>query len=137
MTTEMTPRPEAGPVAGSPSVEELEGLAQELVVRLRDDDPEDTRRWLTAALPDPSDWFRLCFVLACAVPDDRSWKALTAWTVFGPARPATAQVQQLQPCGTRAAYIRHLAHGEEPCNDCTVANREYARKQKRAQRGAA
>jgi hypothetical protein len=119
------------------AVEELEELAQELVVRIRDDEPESVRRWLTAQLPNPADWFRLCFVLACAVPDDRSWKALTAWTVFGLNRPATAEVRELQPCGTRSAYQRHLAHGEEPCQDCAYAAREYNRNRKRAQRGVA
>ena len=34
-------------------------------------------------------------------------------------------VKQLQPCGTRAAYNRHLAAGEEPCEDCTRANFNY------------
>lgn len=33
-----------------------------------------------------------------------------------------------KPCGTRAAYYRHLRHGEVPCDDCTRANREDKRK---------
>lgn len=28
----------------------------------------------------------------------------------------------LAPCGTPAAYQRHLAHGEEPCPECRAAN---------------
>jgi hypothetical protein len=28
------------------------------------------------------------------------------------------------PCGTPAAYKRHLARGETPCTDCRVRNRE-------------
>lgn len=28
----------------------------------------------------------------------------------------------LKPCGTRAAYRRHLAHGEDPDLACRVAN---------------
>jgi hypothetical protein len=27
----------------------------------------------------------------------------------------------LQPCGTPAAYRRHLHHGEKPCRSCTQA----------------
>jgi hypothetical protein len=33
--------------------------------------------------------------------------------------------RQLKPCGTPAAYRRHLRHGQEPCDDCREA--EYAR----------
>lgn len=31
----------------------------------------------------------------------------------------------LKPCGTRAAYVRHLAYGQKPCEPCTRANRAY------------
>jgi len=31
----------------------------------------------------------------------------------------------LQPCGTRAAYKRHVRHGETPCRACKAANAEY------------
>ena len=29
----------------------------------------------------------------------------------------------LQPCGTRAAYRRHLRHGTRPCESCLAAER--------------
>lgn len=32
--------------------------------------------------------------------------------------------RKLKPCGTYAAYARHLKHGERPCEPCTLANRE-------------
>jgi hypothetical protein len=32
-------------------------------------------------------------------------------------------MRPLKPCGTRAAYQRHLAHREVPCEACTEANR--------------
>jgi hypothetical protein len=32
-----------------------------------------------------------------------------------------------KPCGTLAAYHRHLRHRELPCDDCTRANREAKR----------
>lgn len=34
--------------------------------------------------------------------------------------------RQLKPCGTYAAYARHLKHNEKPCEPCTEANRERA-----------
>jgi hypothetical protein len=34
---------------------------------------------------------------------------------------------QLRPCGTPAAYKRHLRHREPPCDDCTAANRLSSR----------
>ena len=33
----------------------------------------------------------------------------------------------LQPCGTVAAYRRHLYYRETPCDDCRAANRAYRR----------
>jgi hypothetical protein len=53
---------------------------------------------------------------------------------FGPPRrPAT------QPCGTAAAYKRHIYHGEEPCEACREANRTADREKyhrRRANGGA-
>ena len=39
---------------------------------------------------------------------------------FPPGRPVS------QPCGTPAAYKRHLRHGETPCDDCRQAERVRA-----------
>lgn len=57
----------------------LTRIAQELVVRVRDDDPEANAQWLSGVLRDPGDWFRLAFLLATAVPDDQTWTQLTSW----------------------------------------------------------
>lgn len=35
--------------------------------------------------------------------------------------------RKLKPCGTRAAYQRHLLHGEQPCDECKAANSAAAR----------
>lgn len=35
------------------------------------------------------------------------------------------------PCGTDAAYRRHLRHGETPCPKCRRAHQEYKRSQSR------
>ncbi|WP_326806702.1 helix-turn-helix domain-containing protein [Streptomyces sp. NBC_01775] len=46
-----------------------------------------------------------------------------------PLKPRTpgkeAEVRQLRPCGTRAAYRRHRARGETPCLACKRANNEH------------
>lgn len=34
--------------------------------------------------------------------------------------------RELQPCGTPAAYRRHLRHGEDPCAACEQASRDQA-----------
>lgn len=39
----------------------------------------------------------------------------------------------LKPCGTKAAYNRHLRWGEEPCEPCVEANRAYNRAHHRAE----
>lgn len=62
----------------------IAAIAAELAIRVRDDSPEANARWLAAVMPEPADWFRLAFALAAAVPDDRSWKHLTAWTLTHP-----------------------------------------------------
>lgn len=49
-----------------------------------------------------------------------------------PRRPPRA----LQPCGTRAAYVRHRARGEQPCQACVDAWRAYARDAARRYREA-
>jgi hypothetical protein len=63
----------------------LAAIACDLVQRVRDEDPADTNRWLTYTLPDSNDRWALLFVLAAAVPTDKPWRHLTAWTL--PARP--------------------------------------------------
>lgn len=86
-------------------------------------------------LPDPSDWFRLCFVLAAAVPDDRPWRHLTAWAAIGPT--AAPLVQRLRPHGTYAAASRHRRLKEPLCDACRDGVRELDRERKRAKRSAA
>lgn len=61
-------------------IDQLAEIAAQLVARLRDEPSDVNARWLQAMVPDPQDWFRLAFVLASAVPTDRTWLALTSWT---------------------------------------------------------
>jgi hypothetical protein len=110
----------------------LAEIAVELAVRIRDDDPEANGRWLRAQLPDSADWFRLAFVLAAAVPDDRTWSELTGWAADlaepnGPRPEPPDESPNLQPCGTRAAYRRHRRRGERTCQPCRDAAARYAR----------
>lgn len=111
-------------------VDELAQIATELALRVRDDSAESNGRWLAAALPDPADWWALCFVLAAAVPDDRSWRHLTAWTAIGP--EAAPLVRQLRPHGTPAAAERHRYHGEDLCDTCRESERKRDRERKKA-----
>lgn len=108
----------------------LAEVASELAQRVRDDDPEANARWLRNTVPNRDDRDRLLFALAAAVPDDRSWLALTAWTVQS--QPA----RKLAPHGTAAAAKRHRYHGEPLCDDCVVSERVRERERKRAQRAA-
>lgn len=107
--------------------EQLAQIAMELMVKVRDEAPEVVHRWLASVI-DPADWMGLAIVLACAVPDDRSWKELTAWTWTRHMRPS----RSLQPCGTIAALRRHQAHGEAACDDCKAADRERKRENRKA-----
>ncbi|GLY21670.1 hypothetical protein Misp04_14020 [Micromonospora sp. NBRC 101691] len=75
----------------------LAEIAQELVVRVRDDDPEANLRWLTNTLRTHDERVHLLFVLAAAVPDDRPWHLLTAWTVLGTGRPAGLLAERYGP----------------------------------------
>lgn len=130
---------------GELELAELEQLAQELVLRVRDDAPAAVNRWLSTAVPNSVELYRLVFVLACAVPDDRSWKALTAWTLFDrpvpepkPEPKATrGPGRKVAPCGTWGAYQRHRSRREDACDDCKRAARDYYRDLRDRKRAAA
>ena len=55
----------------------------------------------------------------------REWRARQGARTGQPGRPAT------QPCGTPAAYARHLRHGETPCQPCRAAEMERQAKYRR------
>lgn len=60
-------------------VNRLEQIAQQLIARVRDDEPEANARWL-AAHTTAEERGALLFILAAAVPDDRTWSQLIGWT---------------------------------------------------------
>jgi hypothetical protein len=95
------------------TIDRLERVAVELVVRIRDDDPDAVNRWLTSQLPDPIDWYRLAFVLAAAVPDDRTWRQLTAWAYTrGPCSPSGHRRRNERVCDDCRAWDRDRKHAE-------------------------
>jgi hypothetical protein len=108
----------------------LEKVAIELICRVRDYPADDNARWVVGQV-DAVDLVRLTLILAAAVPVDMPWRHLTAWVSL------PAKVTQLSPCGTRAAYLRHKAHGQAPDEACTAAYREYERARIRRRRAAA
>lgn len=75
----------------------LAKVAAELVVRVRDDDPEANLRWLTNTLRTHEERVHLLFVLAAAVPDDRPWQALTAWTLMDLSPPTSLLTERFGP----------------------------------------
>jgi len=56
----------------------MEHLAQNLVVRVRDEDPVENGDWWERLTP--KEQRAVAFILAAAVPDDRPWADLIAWT---------------------------------------------------------
>lgn len=114
----------------------LASVALELSYRVREDDPEANGQWLAKRLPDPADWFRLVFVAAAAIPQDRTWQELIGWTAgYEQQTPILRQLEpetrparhNLQPCGTQAAYRRHRRAGEQACQPCKDAVAAYKR----------
>ena len=81
----------------------LAEIAAQLAGRMREFSVEDNARWLAFALPDPSDWFRLAFVLACAVPTNRTWLQLTDWTRPNSAEAIVERRRQLDVALSRTA----------------------------------
>jgi hypothetical protein len=50
------------------------------------------------------------------------WAGFVSVDTLGRARPG-----HVKPCGTRAAYRRHLNHGEVTCAACCAAEAGYKR----------
>lgn len=126
------------------AADRLAAVAVELAVRVRDESPEANAAWLAEKVPTATDRRNLCIVLAAAIPIDQPWRRLTAWTQAPPAAPTPeparrtagrpkgkSRKQALKPCGTRAAALRHRYHGEQPCDPCVEAEREYDRNRER------
>jgi hypothetical protein len=58
--------------------------------------------------------------------DPGQYRIQTVWPIIT-AAVATGMVAERQPCGTPAAYIRHLRANEKPCDACHRANSNKSR----------
>lgn len=80
----------------------------------------------------------------CA-PCATAWKAYSSRYKSENAAAVKAQRQRhdtegprrLAPCGTRAAYARHLYNREKPCFDCRVASSQYHAERRAARKAVA
>jgi hypothetical protein len=80
---------------------------------------------------------QVCCVLAAMVPVDVPLQQLAWWRLDTPPVPLAPEAGvALQPCGTPAAYQRHVDHGETPCHACVEAMRVVWAERKRASRRA-
>ncbi|MFI6266133.1 hypothetical protein [Micromonospora sp. NPDC051006] len=102
----------------------LADLGRQLAVRVRDNHPADNQQWLHEVLPDLADREALLYVLAAAVPLNRSMQSLTAWA-------EQDRESRLQPHGTHAAAERHRYRKEPLCDECRQAERERDRDRKK------
>jgi hypothetical protein len=87
--------------------DELAAVAAQLVARVRDDAPDANARWLNA-LTNEKDRYALLFVLAAAVPDDKTWGDLTMW-VYRRGVPVSAEIQQRRQVLDEALRPRKVA----------------------------
>lgn len=122
-------------------------VACELACTVRDEGRESVARLLAQVTPEPvpEQIAALLVVLAAMVPDDKSPADLLSWVTwdeFGQPLPDAPQRrsqgrQRTQPCGTAAAYRRHLKHREKPDEACKKAMRKVWARQNRTRRRSA
>lgn len=132
--------PQSGDKAGGclPAMTVLNALR--LVGAVHEHGPADVADLLHAM--DRQNLYAVTVTLAAMVPDDYSPAELLAWNDarYGDAEPARAiadqqqplfpavlVTRQLRPHGTHAAFVRHRAAGEQPCDPCVHGEREYQR----------
>lgn len=96
-----------------------------------------------ARLVNDADLPALAVVLAAMVDEDKPVRELLAWAEDLRVRPAGARSnaarvfpRALEPCGTHPAFVRHKAHGEDPCEACVIAERIYQRNRPSRRPGA-
>ena len=74
--------------------ERLAVVANELITRVRDDEPAAVHRWLVSQIAGLNEWIGLAMILAAAVPDDRRWTDLVAWIAGPPEHPVDRRRRQ-------------------------------------------
>ena len=113
-----------------------------LIVAVRDDPDYIPRILARTDLP------ALAVALATLVPADADVGDLLEWTTPRASRRIQIALKTvravethvpkvLQPCGTHAAYSRHLYRDETPCDACRTAERAYQNARVRPRRRAA
>ena len=118
--------------------ERLADIAVQLVDRVRDDDPKVVGQWLAGELQDPADWFRIAFVLAAAVPVDRTWSELIAWAHPDPSK-RLGPPKVRSTCNSPAGASAHRRHREQlcpPCRESENAQKSVGREIRRARQAA-
>ncbi|SDH68108.1 hypothetical protein SAMN05421505_12058 [Sinosporangium album] len=121
----------------------LVGVASMLACTVRDDGPDAAAQILTDLTSEERD--ALPVVLAAMIPVDVPTLDLLAWHTHPETGPAQrlAKVRRLDrktrrrplaECGSHAAFNRHKARNEPPCEACEIAERVYQRTRKRASR---
>jgi hypothetical protein len=102
--------------------------APAIICAVRDLDADDIAGML---LPMPVDELHaLIVVLAAAIDPETRLREQLAW--ISPDSPAefidtVNRVLGRRPCGTHAAFNRHKAAGEEPCDRCWDGERTFQR----------
>jgi hypothetical protein len=99
-----------------------------------------------------TDLYSLAVVLAALVPADYTPAELLAWNDHQYARPRPTPAagsqpplfpavatggRPLKPHGTHAAFNRHKAAGEDPCEPCVFGERDFQRDRQRTRRSTA
>lgn len=62
------------------TVDRLVAIAQQFIARVHEDEPTANARWLENMTTE-EERGALLYVLAAAVPTDRTWSDLTLWTI--------------------------------------------------------
>ena len=110
--------------------------AQLLVGAVHEEGPAEVAALLTPL--DRQALYGLAVTLAAMVPADYTPGELLAWNdvheLRHPGNKLACEGRTIQPCGTHAAFNRHRAKGEQPCDECWVGERRYQREKKERQR---
>lgn len=100
--------------------------APSIICAVRDLDADDIARMLLPMRVD--ELHALVVVLAAAVDPETHLTHQLSWVAPDAPSELIENVQRslgLRPCGTHAAFNRHKAAGEEPCDRCWAGERNY------------
>jgi len=125
----------------------LIGVGMRLAGIIHDEDPADA--WsLVEGLSDDRRW-AVPFVMAAMIDIEKTATELLAWadikvpfSLIGATSVAPSSLllrerprpTKLAECGTQAAWDRHIANGEEPCDSDWIAHRAWEAEKKQRQR---